>query len=47
MNWNKGFSAEYYASVVDPSTWRDIERFEIIDGDINRKSSELMDIYRM
>jgi len=43
MNWNKGFSAEYYASVVDPATWRDIERFEIIDGDINRKSSDLME----
>lgn len=41
MDWNKGFSASYYATIVDPATWRDLERFEIIDGSINRNTSAL------
>lgn len=43
MEWNSGFSAAYYATYVDPATWRDLERFEIIEGDINRSSSSLRD----
>lgn len=41
MNWSSGFSAEYYASIVDPNTWRDINRFEITGGSITRNDSEL------
>lgn len=41
MNWNKGFSATYYATFIDPVTWRDTERFEIISGNINRTASAL------
>lgn len=41
MDWNKGFSALYYASVVDPTTWKDIDRFEIVSGSISREDSSL------
>ena len=41
MNWNTGFSGLYYASLVDPLTWRSIERFEIAGGSISRKPSGL------
>jgi hypothetical protein len=34
IDWSKGFSASYYASVVDPVLWKDIERFEITDGSV-------------
>ncbi len=43
MEWNKGFSATYYAAVVDPATWRDTERFEIISGSIARAESSLIE----
>lgn len=29
MNWDAGYKAEYYATIVDPETWRDIDRIEI------------------
>lgn len=41
MDWSKGFSAVYYATEVDPVTWRDLERFEIIDGSISKSISGL------
>lgn len=41
MNWNLGFSAAYYATFVDKSTWRDLERFEITDGSISYTEDEL------
>lgn len=41
MNWNAGFSAAYYATIVDKATWRDISRFEITDGSISRTDDEL------
>ena len=43
MDWNKGYSAIYYAAFVDPGTWRDIERFEITGGSISRQDSDLME----
>lgn len=36
MNWNLGFSAQYYAHIVDPATWRDLDRLEITGGNVNR-----------
>ena len=36
MDWNKGFSAQYYASFVDPRTWRSTGRLEITGGSIKR-----------
>lgn len=29
MRWDAGYTAEYYATIIDPATWRDIERIEI------------------
>ena len=43
MDWQYGFTASYHAAYVDPNTWRDIERFEIIDGTISREESSLME----
>ena len=41
MDWNKGFSASYYATFVDPTSWRDLERFEITEGSISMGGDEL------
>lgn len=36
MIWENGYTAEYYMAIVDPATWRDIERLEIRSGNITR-----------
>lgn len=41
MDWQKGFSASYYATFVDKATWRDLERFEITEGSISYNTEEL------
>ena len=41
MLYNKGFSAAYYAALVDPATWRDTDRIEITEGSVARTASEL------
>ena len=41
MDWSKGYSASYYLGVVDPDTWRDIDRIEITDGNITKSNSGL------
>ena len=41
MDWSKGFSASYFASVVDSQTWRDIDRFEITSGSVKKTYSGL------
>lgn len=43
MNWAKGFSALYYITIVDPQTWRDIERVEITGGSVSRTDSNLIE----
>lgn len=43
MNWAQGYTSEYYATRVDPATWRDIERIEITGGTIKRESEGLRD----
>lgn len=43
MDWDKGYSAEYYMAVIDPETWRDISRVEIVSGSIKKESSGLME----
>lgn len=42
MDWSKGYSATYYATRVDPVTWRDAERIEITGGTISRTTESLM-----
>jgi len=41
MNWSNGYTAEYYATKVDPATWRDIERIEITGGSVKREAEGL------
>lgn len=41
MNWIQGFSAEYYAAVVDKDTWRDTSRLEITEGTVSRTDDGL------
>ena len=41
MNWDKGFSAAYYMTIVDTDTWRDKKRIEITGGSINRTTTDL------
>jgi len=41
IDYSKGFSAAYYATVVDPRTWRDADRIEITEASISRTASEL------
>lgn len=42
MQWEKGFSARYYAEIVDPKTWHGLRRFEIISASIDRQSKETL-----
>lgn len=41
MNWNQGYTATYYAEILDADSWRGIERFEIAGGKVNRSSDGL------
>lgn len=41
MNWNNGFTARYYVSEVDPTTWKDVDRLEITDGSISVQNEGL------
>lgn len=43
MDWSKGFSAAYYATIVDKVSWRDLEKFDIMSGSINRSISSLIE----
>lgn len=43
MDWDKGFSANYYACLVDRATWRDTEVLEITEGSITRSQSSLIE----
>lgn len=41
MNWIDGFTGAYYATYIDPVSWRDVERFEITDGSVSRQDDDL------
>lgn len=43
MQWNKGYSAEFYAEILDPITWEGIERIEILGGTIDRTTEGLLE----
>lgn len=43
MEWKKGYSASYYARIIDPVAWRETERIEITGGSINRGEDGLRD----
>lgn len=37
VDWSKGYSASFYAELVDPATWRDVGVIEITGGMIKRE----------
>lgn len=39
IDWSKGLSARYYATFIDPKTWRDIGTFDFISGSISVSNS--------
>lgn len=41
MDWTQGFTSSFYGCYVDPSSWLDAERFEIISGSIDRTNESL------
>lgn len=41
MNFSKGYTAAFYAAIIDPETWEDIDRLEIVSGSINRTATDL------
>ena len=41
MDWAKGYSARYYATIVDSASWRDVRQFNITGGKINRVATDL------
>lgn len=43
MDWSRGFESTYYCSIVDPISWRDIDRFEITGGQISRNTENLIE----
>lgn len=42
MNWSAGYTARYYLSIVDPNSWKDEARRDLISGSIRRSGSDLM-----
>lgn len=39
MDYSKGFSSRYIATIVDPATWADVEEFDITGGSIDIDAS--------
>ncbi len=42
MNWNDGYEAQYYVTIVDADSWRDLQRFETEGGSVNKEPTNLM-----
>lgn len=43
MRWDKGYTTEYYVTLIDPVSWVDIERIEITGGSIDRSRDGLLE----
>lgn len=41
MDWSKGYTSTWYAVILDPVTWRETERIEIIGGTIKHTRTGL------
>ena len=41
MDYSKGYTSSFYMTLLDPVTWTDIGRVEIISGSINRSETDL------
>ena len=43
MNWNNGYAARYYYTLVDPASWRDLRRYELTGGNITKTEDGRME----
>lgn len=43
MEWDKGFSAQYYCTIIDSATWRDLRRIELTGGNVTKSTENLME----
>ena len=43
MDWSKGYTASYYAYIIDPKTWRETTRLQITEGSLSRTNEGLRD----
>lgn len=43
MDWAHGYSANYYLTLVDPASWRDLRMVDITAGKINKSTDTLME----
>lgn len=43
MDWNQGYSASYYMTIVDPASWRDLRMVDITGGNITKTDTSLME----
>ena len=41
IDWDIGYSARYYMSLVDPVSWRDVSSMDITEGSIDRNTDSL------
>ena len=41
MIWKDGFTASYYAAIIDPGSWRETGRLDITGGSIERSEGDL------
>lgn len=42
MNWNDGYRAQYFMSLVNPTTWRDVQTVDIIGGTVTKTTDGMM-----
>ena len=41
IDWRRGMTASYYATIVDPDSWADVGRIDLVGGSIKRETSGL------
>ena len=43
MNWNEGYTAQYFLTIVDPATWRDVDTIDITGGTVTKTTDGKME----
>lgn len=43
LDWRQGYKARYYATFVDPDSWADGEKIELLGGSIKKVNSDLLE----
>ena len=43
MNWNEGYTAQYFLTIVDPATWRDVDTVDITGGTVTKTTDGKME----